>query len=67
MAALVNIMIEAILVLLLFYHNFAVFFCGIDDLYIYIGELILIVDVRAVLMMMHIFAKVMMIFAKIRR
>ena len=44
LAALVNTMIETILVLLIFYHNFAVFFNGIDDLYIYIGDLILIVD-----------------------
>ena len=65
LAALVNIMIETILVLLIFYHNFAVFFNGFDE--IYIGELILIVDVEAVLMMMHLFAKVMMIFAIIRR
>ena len=62
-----NTMIETILLLLMYYHNFAVFFNGIYDLYISIGESILIVDLEAVLMMMHIFAKVMMIFAKIRR
>ena len=60
LAALVNTMIETILVLLIFFNGF-------DDLYIYIGELILIVDVEAVSMMMHLFAKVMIIFAIIRR
>ena len=44
LAALVNTMIETILLLLMFYHNFVVFFNGTYDLYIYIGELILIVD-----------------------
>ena len=60
---MVNTMIKTMLVLLLFYHNFAVFLYRIYDLYIYIGELILIVDVEAVLMMTQIFAIMMMIFA----